>query len=661
MKEQFLRLGEYAAAGLYEQPSRGLFYRKALGLCRFYENCELAVYNGEALYPSGVIKQKMNFLPHYMDGLYVEESLFKTKAPQLLQKYKEDFCIYRSTVPEEHTVAGNMYTHSMPNYERILGEGLLSYIPRIEKITDSDIKDGLLILIQGICHYIERCIEYLNSVKADKKLTEALKRVPLYPARTIYEAIVSWNFIMYLDSCDNLGCLARGLLPYYNNEDITPWLENLYDNLDKNNGYSMSLDSTCPNLTVQCLTAACGKRRPMIELLVDESTPNTVWQAAFKVLKSGGGQPAFYNKNALLGGLKKRFPSIRTEDIERFCGGGCTEAMLAGLSGVGSLDAGINLLLIFEKALISYLPNAQDFEEFYLLYIEDVRQTVETVKEEINRSRKERAKYNPLPMRTLLIDDCIDNGRDFNNGGARYNWSIINFAGMINVIDSLLAVKALIFDRKKYTAKELITLLQNNDKGFLYEARNLYESFGKDTEEVNLFSRKISEEIFTMTKTGTDLVFGEGFLSASIQFMSQVYAGEGIGATPDGRFAGMPLCDSLVAVFGKDTNGPTALLNSVASLDLKDALGVPVVNFNINQSFNDEVLRALILGYMEQGGIQLQITYASTEELLDAYEHPENHGNLIVRVGGYSEYFNRLSNELKQMVINRTIQNGTLL
>ena len=160
-----------------------------------------------------------------------------------------------------------------------------------------------------------------------------------------------------------------------------------------------------------------------------------------------------------------------------------------------------------------------------------------------------------------------------------------------------------------------------------------------------------------MTKTG-ELLFGEGFLSASIQFMSQVGAGSAIGATPDGRTAGAPLCDSLAAIFGKDIYGPTALLNSVTALDLKSALGIPVLNFNITKNFDDGILKALILGYMNRGGIQMQITYASREELLDAYEHPERHGNLIVRVGGYSEYFSRLSDELKRMIIDRTVQNG---
>ena len=657
LKDDFLRLGEYAASGLYEEPDRSLFYRKSLGLRRFYENCELAVYRGESLYPSGVIAQKMNVVPEYLRGLTFLSKSLNEKAPILAEKLKEEFCVYHSTVPNEHTVAGNMFTHSMPNYERILKEGLLSYIPRIERISDTDMREGLLHVVRGIELYITRCVTYLKSVSADKMLIASLQRVTLYPAKTAYDAIVAWNFIMYLDNCDNLGCLGKGILPYYKGENLIPYLENLYDNLDKNNGYSMSLDSECPELTVQCLKAAHGKRRPMIELFVDESTPDTVWEEALSTVKSGGGQPAFYNAGVLLGGLKKRFPSIRNEDLIRFCGGGCTESMLAGFSNVGSLDAGINLLLILDNVIKSSLSSATDFEDFYETYLTEIRSVVETVKKEINNSRKERAKYNPLPMRTLLIDDCIDKGLEYNSGGARYGWSIINFAGLINVIDALLAIRTLVFEKKKYKPEEIITLLQSNDSSFLREVIGLRESFGKDMEDVNDFSHKISERIFSMTETG-ELVFGEGFLSASIQFMSQVDAGKHIGATPDGRSAGAPLCDSLAAIFGKDTDGPTALLNSITSLDLKRALGVPVVNLNITQNFNENVLKALILGYMKQGGIQLQITYASREELLDAYEHPEHHGNLIVRVGGYSEYFNRLSDDLKRMVINRTIQNG---
>lgn len=166
---------------------------------------------------------------------------------------------------------------------------------------------------------------------------------------------------------------------------------------------------------------------------------------------------------------------------------------------------------------------------------------------------------------------------------------------------------------------------------------------------------ELSHTIFAMLDTQTTY-FGGKFLPSSIQFMSQVDAGKALGATPDGRSAGAPLCDSLAAIFGKDTKGPTALLSSVTSLDLGAALGVPVFNFNIDESWDNDVLKAMILSYMQMGGIQMQLTCISAQELREAYEQPDLHRSLVVRVGGYSEYFYRLSDDLKKMIINRSIQ-----
>ena len=651
----FLEIGEYGAAGMYEEPNRSLFYRKSLGIRRFYENCEMAIYNGEYLYPSGIVNTSMYIRPYYLNGMDIDYAKVAEKNNYAAKVLAEDFAKFKSSVPREHTVAGNMYTHSMPNYERILKEGLLSYITRIEKIKDDDMREGLIHIIEGIKNFIERCVKYLESVNADEKLINALKKVPMKPADNIYEALVSWNFILYLDNCDTLGCVASGLYPYYKGEDVTDILKNLFDNLDANNGYSMALGTDYNPLTLQCLEASKGKRRPMIELFVDENTPNEIWNKAFEVIRTSNGQPAFYNPDVLLGGLKEKFKNITDEDIKKFCGCGCTESMLAGLSNVGSIDAGINLPLILEKIIREDLPKVNSFEMFYNKYISEVENIVLTVTEEIKKSQKLRAEVNPLPMRTLLIDDCIDSGLDYNNGGARYKWSIINFAGMINVIDSLLVIRDFVFTYKLYTADELINKLADNDKAFLKRAREHSVSFGNDNADADSFAGKISSYIFSMLDNKKPY-FGDGFLPASIQFMSQVQAGKNVGATPDGRECGAPLCDSLAAVFGKDRKGPTALLKSVCSLNLSRVLGVPVLNFNINPDFKDGILKALILGYMKMGGIQMQITCISRGQLEEAYRNPELHKNLVVRVGGYSEYFYRLSDELKRMVIERTIQ-----
>ena len=125
-------------------------------------------------------------------------------------------------------------------------------------------------------------------------------------------------------------------------------------------------------------------------------------------------------------------------------------------------------------------------------------------------------------------------------------------------------------------------------------------------------------------------------------------------ATPDGRDVYEPLCDSLGSVHGKDTEGPTALLNSVSRLPLNRVLGTPVMNIRMRKENLSTILKPLVTTFFEKGGMQLQVSCLSREEMLDAQAHPEKHENLIVRIGGYSEYFNRLTPALQESVLART-------
>ena len=203
---KFKAMGEYAAAGMYENTDRNLFYRKAVGLRRYFENCPLPAYEGKKLYPSGKIMHDTMIYPSYLNGMDIDYFNFAEKDKALAECFAGDFCRFKSTIPEEHTVGGNMWVHSIPNYERILKEGLLSYEERIKKITDDDMRDGLLELMSGIKKYHSRCIEYLKSVSACPQLITALKNVPLNPAGDIYEAVVAWNFIMYLSDLGRNRC-----------------------------------------------------------------------------------------------------------------------------------------------------------------------------------------------------------------------------------------------------------------------------------------------------------------------------------------------------------------------------------------------------------------------------------------------------------------------
>lgn len=656
MLKRLLEAGEYCAAGAYENPDRSLFYRKSIAIKRFYENCPLPKYDGKPLYPSGRICRDTIIVPYYISGLesFCYRELTDTEK-ELLKEFKKDFGQFKSCVPPEHIVAGDMWTHSMPNYERILQEGFFSYLPRIEKIEDRDIREGLVAVVEGIQTYASRCVEYLQSVNAEKKLIDALKQVPMNPAQDIYQALVGWNFILYLDTCDNIGCLSEGLKPYYKGEDVTAVIANLYDNLDINEGWSVALTGDNHPLVLQCLEATKGKRRPMVELLVDKNTPETVWEKSFEVMRTMNGQPAFYNKKLIYESLQKRFPSITDDDIKKFCGGGCTETMIAGYSCVGSLDAGINLLWILEKTLREKLADCKTFEEFYAAYMETVESEVVRVTNAISESQILRSKVNPVPMRTLLIDDCIDNGADYYNGGARYNWSIISFAGLVNVIDSLIVTRDFVFEKKLYRKKEFLEKLQTNDEMLLKKAREYEVAYGNDDERADTLARQLSIDVFS-TLDDKKPAIGDGFVAASILFNNSAQGGRYVGATPDGRVANSPLADSIAAIFQKDVNGPLALLKSVTNLDLSHAIGIPVLNFNVQPDFEDSTLKNIINGYVEQGGMQMQLTCVSKEMLLAAYENPEKYKNIVVRVAGFSEYFYRLTDEMKKVVLRRTIQ-----
>lgn len=654
--DKFRDFGCFCGAAYYENPERSVFYRKGHALRAYLEALPLVPYEGKPLYPSGARAMLSGVDIHYMNGISFDAEYFEAKDSELAAFIRENpIHNYSSSVPKDHIIAGDMYTHSMPNYERICAEGFASYIPRIKRIDDVDMRDGLLELLEGIRIYAERCADYLESVGAEKRLVEALRKVPMQKCDTLYEAVVCWNFVLYLDCCDNLGCVANGLMPYYNGEDAVPLLENLFENLDINGGWSMSLGTDDYNpLVMQCLTALRGKRRPMTELFVGEDTPDEIWEAAIEIVKSGGGQPAFYGKETLLGGLCKRFPEITGDDIKRFCGGGCTEAMLAGLSNVGSLDAGVNLALILDRAIHRSLAFCETFEDFYRIFIEDTKAACEDVTREIYNSQRARALANPLPMRTLLVDDCIDRGIDFNSGGARYCWSIVSFAGMVNVIDSMAFIREYVYERRKYTASELCILLSANDGEFLAFARDSKNSFGNGCEATNELSRRLSSDVFSLLE-GKKTYYGLGFIPAAIMFSNAAWSGKKIGATPDGRPAFSPLCESLAANHGKDRKGPTVMLESVTSLALEKALGVPVVNLTVNPDFDSRILKGLIKGYIASGGVQLQLTCTSKEELLAAFENPDEHKNLIVRVGGYSEYFHRLQRDLQESVVRRSV------
>ena len=652
INERFLDLGEYLAAGLFENEDTSYFERYSRGWRRYLENYRLPEYNGEPIFPVGAISRTL-VKQSYAFTVEVESKALYEADATCAQELDKLLKLFAMKVPGRHTIGGCMYTHAHPNFKRILHEGLNSYEERIKKLPDSEVRRGLLDLMTGIRTLHKNILDYLGNFPEAKALCDALRVVPFEPATTLYEGLVCYNFIYYLDGCDNIGKLDADLYYLYRGEDVTKILECFFKNVDDNNGWSGTLGPKYNELTMQCLEAVKGKRRPSLELLVTKDMPKEVWEKATEAIYAGGGSPSLYNDDGYREALRLFFPELPDEEAERFSGGGCTETMLAGISNVGSLDAGINVAWIFEQVMRQKLTSSVDFDSFYQSFISVYENEVLWVLDGINESQKSRAEFRPQPMRTLLIDDCIDKGRDFNNFGARHYWSIVNLAGTINVLDSLLVIKSLVYGGKM-TADEFLAKL---DAGESFLGYKDIPRHGQNDEGVKKFLAKLMLDLCRVFDKKTPYLGGK-FMASSIQFMTYVYAGARVGATPDGRVAGAPLCDSINAIHGNDKGTVTSALLSACAFDQRYFAGTPVLNMKLNPKQVGDKLPALVNSYFASGGLQMQITCASAEDMIDAMEHPERHPELVVRIGGYSEYFNRLSRTLQQTVIDRTLHEG---
>jgi len=694
--ELLMKAGEPFAAGFCECPDASPMERYSRAYRRWFEQGPLPEYCGGHLYPSGPRSSTSAVMvPWYAFTFGWNQHVFEERMPQFDADTRRTFEDLKRLADDEtenlqcikcghseHSVGGAGYTHGIVNYGRVLAEGLDAYetrvrfgLARAEDAPQKAFYVGLIDLLAGIRALHSRSVEYLRqspeSPERDR-LIAALSRVPFQPARSFYEAMVAYNFTYYLDDCDNPGRLDAVLWPYYKGaserDAAIALLSEFADNVSANAGWTAALggshvDGTADYqaMTEIVLAATHGRYRPTLELRVRPDMPDSLWEAAFDSLASGNGQPAFYNEAGYLEGLREADVGITEKDLVQWSGGGCTETMIQGCSNVGSLDAGFNLPLVLVDTLRrTLIDNSVTFDAVLVAFRADMHLVIHDLLGALNGYFTARAVHRPQPMRSLLMDDCVDLGRDFNNGGARYNWSIVNVAGLANIADSLESLRTVVFTEKAITPRELCDILECNFEG--HEALRLRlaaaPKYGNDHAGVDALAAELADFVYREIRA-FPCARGGRFLPSHIMFETFAWAGKEVGATPDGRRAGEPLADSAGPVQGRDKNGPTAMLRSVARLPQRLAVGTPVLNMRFSKASiagpdGRRRLRALIETYFQLGGLQVQVSITDRTELEDALLNPEQHKNLIVRIGGYSTYFNRLSPELKQEVLKRT-------
>lgn len=638
-------LGEHLAAGFLEYPEGPLPRTYCRAYRRYYETCPLVWRKDAPLFPAGVTEDTTHAVRVcYAHQYAVDWERLERMSPEAASGFR--------AFAEKFHYAGD-WVHNTLGYKRLLAEGIDGYEARLRALPESDFREGLLDLIVGIRAYHTRALSYLLENGAPKALTDALSRVPFSPAQSVYEALVSINFVLSLDGWDNVGRIDSILAPYHKGEDIRPVLRCMMQSMQDNDRWSMTLGSEYNDITRQVLEASVGMARPLIQLRTAKEMPQELWTLATKRVLEGGGQPAFYNEEAIMRRFRRRIPDIPDEDVMEFVGGGCTESAFAGLTYSGGTDTNINVLKIFEEYLYRELPRCTDFETFYEGFMALLQKKQDEQMSGINDYYNERAVTCFAPIKTLFVDDCIQNAKGWFQGGARYTFSVCSDSGIPNTVDSLLAVRDLVYEKKSCTAEEFLTRLRAEDPEFFALTRTC-PAYGVADERADALVYDLTSRFYAHYLTGK-LDLGLGYFPTVHQFRRHIYLGKCVGPTPDGRRASAPEADSLAAVNGKATKGPTCMLASAAKYDQEHAYGMAVTNLSVSRAYKPETLRALVEGYFAMGGTQLQVTAVDKKTLLEARENPDLHPDLIVRVGGYSEYYRNLTRELRDAVAARTL------
>ena len=412
--------------------------------------------------------------------------------------------------------------------------------------------------------------------------------------------------------------------------------------------------------------------QPSSMVQVSKKNPDLFIKRALKIIKTGFGQPSVFNTDAIIQEMLRQGKSI----IDARNGGasGCVETGAFGKESY-ILTGYFNIPKILEITLndgidprtkkqiglkLEEIDNLLNYNNLMILFKKQLNHFIDIkIKGNLIIERLW-AEYLPAPFLSTLIDDCILKGKDYNNGGARYNTSYIQGVGMGTITDSLASIKYNIFDRKNFTVKQLLEALKNNYEGYEDIRKIVWDGtpkYGNDDEYADEVLKEIFEIYFSAID-GRPNTKGGFYRINLLPTTCHVYFGSVLGATPDGRLAGKPVSEGISPVQGADRKGPTAVLKSAAKIDHLRTGGTL-----LNQKFTPQIMEDdsgvenilhLIRSYFKMDGHHIQFNVVNAETLRKAQREPENYRDLIVRVAGYSDYFVNLGLDLQEEIIHRT-------
>lgn len=406
---------------------------------------------------------------------------------------------------------------------------------------------------------------------------------------------------------------------------------------------------------------------------ISKVTPDNFLMSAVKVIRQGHGFPSVFNPDVYIPQMLRQGKSL--QDAREGGCSGCIEVgafgkeayLLTGYLNVPklleiTLNNGIDPLTGKRAGLATGgLQDFNSFDELYTAYKKQLNYVVDLKMRVSNYIDRMFAKYAPAPFLSVVIDDCIEKGRDYYDGGPRYNTSYIQCCGLGTVTDSLAALKKHIFEEQTFSAEHLMRAISNNFEGeeFLRQILiNRTPFFGNDDEYADSLANVVYNDLFEAIDGKPNIKPGGKYHMNMLSTTCHVYFGKVLGATPNGRFSGKPISDGTSPSHGADTHGPSAVVKSLSKLNQVNSGGT-LLNLRFLPSLlkkekDMEKLGHLIRTYFHLGGHHVQFNVVDTATLKAAQANPEEYRDLMVRMAGYSDYFNDMNEYLQQEVIDRT-------
>lgn len=411
-----------------------------------------------------------------------------------------------------------------------------------------------------------------------------------------------------------------------------------------------------------------------LSVRLHRGSPRALVHRAAGLIARGGGIPFLFNDDCFIGALHER--GIELSDARDYAPIGCIELTIPGKANPHAVSGWLNAAKCLELALFDgkdprvgaqlgpqtgRLTDHATFDDLYDAYARQVECFARRMVRDCNRGELAQREYGPLPLWSLLTDDCIARGRDITDGGAKYLYHSVALAGVANVADSLMAIQKLLFEERKVSAEELLEALRTDFQGREDLRRMLLcgaPKYGNGCPEVDGFARRACEEFIDLMDTMRSPLGGRYFVHL-FSFLLNIPFGKSAGATPDGRKVCEPLAYSVSAHQGRDEKGVTAMLNSLARLPHDRAAGASAAIVELDPAVlagadGVDRLCELILGAMAMGVGQLQWNVTTVDRLRQAQQDPERYGNITVRVAGYSQMFKLVEKELQEHIIART-------